>query len=310
LKRNILLLVFILAVFNCSKKTEIKNQNYDATSKDEYLLANSIEDVLFPACDAINFPNENDLSDTTILELIPLLEIPPSLPDTNFLVHSLQNSFDPIYNAKFYHIDLSGDGALDILYESNFGMEEKHIVAWIKEDENYYFAGMMIGDLLKLYRSYKYQTYSIVSVSGFCCAGYAGDIIVYTPEFNQDKIKYTINERFKLFHALSVPDTIMNPIRFKTTNENYRLRSSPFISNDYDTLASGFEVKEVYGNILAEFKAGSKGTAYAKQKGNENRVWWFVVMDRNIETTYNRFYNDNNAHKMGWLSSRYVETIK
>lgn len=99
-------------------------------------------------------------------------------------------------------------------------------------------------------------------------------------------------------------------IPFIVENEKYRLRASPEI------IDGKMDHPYNLGNVIAEFTTGDKGYALTDSVDNTGRVWWFVMMENNIDKDIKEFLhidkNQEEQTKMstfGWISSRYVKVI-
>lgn len=280
-------IIFLLILFIGSNKVPSKVKDItDALeySKDTYFV------------DDLNYISPVDLS-----LIVENLEIPN---DEVFLSNSLSHLQEDYVRAIGYEFDFNNDGENDLIFVSNYGAEESHTVLWARVKNKYKFVDFFWGKADKLFRSGKDKPYSILIVSGFCCASWIGDYTIYEPIINNDRVKYKKQKNYKIYMDLISPEFVFEPIRFETINENYRLRYSPSIDNGIDTISSEFSK----GNILAEFEVGSKGYAISSKK-DIDRTWWFVVMDTSCNTSLSFFYNDKNSHKVGWMSSKYVRKI-
>lgn len=258
----------------------------------------SLEDALIDFEETVIITEEHSYSNHSYL--IPKLAIPSELP---FLEKSLAIFSKNENYGSFYQFDVSNDLIEDIILISNFGAEESHCVIWINDGDSYYFAEFFWGNLLKLTRKSSIDAYSVVIMSGFCCASSVGEITLFSPSLNKGKLSYQIESNYKMHRELESPKTIISSRRFITTNDNYRLRSSPKILNSTDSVEISLDIR---GNILAEFKKGSAGTVISEVQSVE-RDWWFVIMDTNSVSTYNNFHDDKNSHKVGWMSSKYLK---
>jgi hypothetical protein len=275
------------------------------------VYSRGIEDILFREKDSFDRNQLETLSDTSTKSVVKTLEI-PSNEEGKFIKSSLTDAVtNSINNPSFFHFDLSGDDLKDIIYESNFGAEEKHVIIWINRGDGYYFSSFLSGSLSKVGRYSQSESYYLIIKSGFCCLSELGNVTQVLPVEIGNKIQYTTINNYKYFVGLEVPDSLSFPIEFEIQNEKYKLRLSPKIDNEPDTRSRYFDhADEGLGNIIAEFDSGSKGTAIAQKKGEGNRIWWFVIMDLNSKTSYSLFWDDENSYKMGWMSSRYLRIIQ
>lgn len=169
----------------------------------------------------------------------------------------------------------------------------------------------MEGTLLKLFRSDKSRSISIVVSKGWCCAGYVGSVMLYNLVKNeQGNLVYLPSKKVMQFGGVTLPKMRMAPARFLVEKDKYKLRRAPEIYDKRDAYMSELTGGTVYGNVLAEFSKGSQGEALAEQRDKTGTVWWFVVMDKEAKMTTNHFYDDENGYKTGWMSTKFLKRIR
>jgi hypothetical protein len=90
-------------------------------------------------------------------------------------------------------------------------------------------------------------------------------------------------------------------------NDKYYLRLTPEI----DTVDQVFAEDMQPDNIIAEFKKGTRGTAYGQSKDETGRVWWFVEINPNDKPVKSFFYdvNEKPTKLKGWMSSNYLKKL-
>lgn len=269
---------------------------------------NKLPDIIFPSDDKITESQLVPLKTTELKEVQKSIELTSDFCLDQIKTRIKENLIDE-WAWGFKKYDFSGDGTEDLIFTSYCGGEELRNYIWTKKDNKYYYGGVLEGTLSKLYRSHDSKALTIVTRSGWCCVSYVGSINLYSPELNDEILKYRLQKKIKEFYGLAIPDQRMRPRRFTVKNDKYKLRESPVINEKYDEYASGLEGQPVYGNSIAEFKKGSQGVAIAEKPDGTGRVWWFVIMDEDAKTEKNRFNDDQNASKAGWMSSRYLEVI-
>lgn len=286
-----------------SASVESKNTIKDSVKLDKkkpaYFQVKNLADAFEYSKDSYLVDDLYYLSNIDAAPLIKYLEIPDEFP---ILKKSLENIDTDYAGAIFYNFDFTGDGIDDLIYSSNFGAEERHTVFWAKEKDSYRFIQFVWGSLEKLFRKHNNKPYSLIIVSGFCCGSFIGDYTIYQPDFKNKKLFYSKKKNFKVFLDLEKPVIVIPPITFQITNKPKYLRLSPRIDNSVDTVLS------LLGNIIAEFKIGSKGTAISLKK-DSLKNWWFVIMDTSSQTLKSNFYDDKYSHKVGWMSSENLKII-
>jgi hypothetical protein len=267
----------------------------------------NVADILFSDSHSVNY---QDVRQCTLREVLPLRKFVMRDASWRSSCHdSLSLEGDSSSLTLFRFVDFSGDGVNDLIYTSYCMSETQMNFLWRRVDDSLHFVGSCIGTLLYLYRSNVLEPYSLVVVTGYCCAGYVGDYDSYRCEEATNSLRHEPLLTVREFDETVFPKTKMTPIAFVVAQEGYRLRSSPMIVDSVDTLASEHEEVEVRGNTLARFTKGSKGIAVAKQTDSTGRVWWFVIMDRKARTIYSRFYGDSQASVCGWMSSRFLSRL-
>jgi hypothetical protein len=276
-----------------------------AHAQDDFKLAN----LVFPSNNQVTESQLTPLTATELKEIQNSIELPTEYCLDHIKIRIKDNSIEE-WLFGFYKYDFSGDGNDDLIFISYCGGEEYRNYFWVKKENKYYYSGLAMGTLVKLYRTGDSKSLSVVTRGGFCCLGYIGFINLYTPMIDNQVFKYKLEKSVREVGQMVLPDNRMPAKRFVVKNDKYKLREQPVIDDKYDEQESDFEQKPVYGNALAEFNKGSKGEAIAEKPDETGRVWWFVIMDPDAKAEYNRFYGDQKASKAGWMSSRFLEVIK
>jgi hypothetical protein len=276
-----------------------------AYAQDDFTMAN----LVFPSENQVTQAQLTPLTATELKEIQNSIELPTEYCLDHVKMRIADNSIEE-WLWGFYKYDFSGDGIDDLIFISYCGGEEYRNYFWVKKDKKYYYSGLAMGTLVKLYRTQDSKALSVVTRGGFCCLGYIGFINLYTPQIDNQIITYKLEKSVREVGHITLPEKRMPTKRFIVKNDKYKLREQPVINDKYDAYESDFEHKPVYGNTLAEFSKGSKGEAIAEKSDETGRVWWFVIMDPDARAEYNRFYGDQTASKAGWMSSRFLEVLK
>jgi hypothetical protein len=273
-------------------------------------------DLLFPATHQITKPKFVSLSKEEIVALDGFIDLNHESLKQRF-EELRKKDADYDYNLNelsgFKRFDL-GKGKDGLIYSSYFGSEEMHNLIWMKQGNRYKFSGELTGKIVKMFRDTDKQPFSIVTRSGWCCVPVVGAFNLYNPTDDAGIISYKLIKSIQEHIRVKMPEARMEQLKFRVKEERYRLREAPEIDDKpYPDYPSDVEGVEIIGNILAEFKKGSTGTAIAEHDDNTGRKWWFVIMEPHTETSYTRFHDDEEGKKqytMGWMSSRYLEIIK
>ena len=216
----------------------------------------------------IVFPSESQISESQLKSLTAseLKEIQSQidLSDNSGCLYLVKVKIDDNVIeellAGFKKYDISGDGVDDLIFSSPCAHEEMQNHFWVKKDKRYYHSGLIVGTLEKLYKANGMQALSIVSRSDWCCIPYVGTINLFIPEPSDSKLKYKLKKRVKEFVSITVPEKRIIEKKF------------PVINDKYDADASEFEQMAVYGNTLANFSKGSKGTAVVMTRSKAGRA--------------------------------------
>lgn len=269
-----------------------------------------IADVLFPSTSSIQVQKYEPVSKENGRDLLDLIE---SLDEERVEYEAFIDRYseNPVHGA-FHEVDVfKDDYDKDIILYGHFG-EERIIRIWHNTIPGVYSAGEFQGFILKMYRETPESPFSFVISSGYCCGNEFGDISLVQANYvrvndpHGMKYKYEVRSVIKAPRIDSLDIQMIEPIKFKVSNNDYNLRSSPKIEND--PIKLGDEI--IRGNITATYPSNSTGTALGKQIDVTGRVWWFVVMEVVDDSSYNRFTDDAGKKKCGWMSSRYLKAVE
>jgi hypothetical protein len=233
---------------------------------------------------------ECKISDSSKIKVIDNLK--NDLRD-NSMMRDINSSDD-----NFHIIDVNSDGQKDVIYYGFAGSEKNSIILFIYENGKYVEKINTYGEIIEINRELDYLPMTFKILNSPCCE----DVVYGFEEYNyfveSDKIFYnnSINIKFLRNTFFPILDDNHKYILFETTSEKYNLRNSPKIINgDND-------------NIVSVYPKGSFGTAiYSKKdKENENRIWWFVIMRNNKDVLSTNLYDENNSsyYSIGWMSSK------
>lgn len=276
----------------------------DIFAEDKRLSADEkLADLLFPSKVSLKL---EQFPIYTSAEFAPIKETILQRLKTDEMCFVINHEETP--HAFFHKYDLSGDGIDDVILSSYCGAMEIRNYIWIRKGDSAVFAGFIEGTPLKFYRDNQSGPFLFIASEGWCCAGYVGSVSLYQLQENQGRFEYKIAKKVFEWGGVTIPEKRIVPVQFKVKSEKYSLRYSPEILNEPGEVTPRGE--KFIGNIIAEFPRGSRGEAVAEYKDTTDRVWWFVLMDRDAKTITNHFYADEDGNKSGWMSSRYLEIAK
>jgi hypothetical protein len=207
----------------------------------------------------------------------------------------------------FHFIDLDDDGDLDLLFDGWSGGEPMCIRIFNNKNGEYnevFTAYQKITDLT--FEDNKLSKLSVYDPG--CCASYIEFDEDYEFMLHKDTFQYTlVNRTAFLFPTEKPVEFLPDVIDFEVQNEPYYLRLTPNI----DTAAQVFAEDLQSGNIIATFRKGTKGKAYAEKSDNTGRVWWFVEIDAADKPIHSFFYDidEKPTRLKGWMSSNYLKKV-
>lgn len=216
----------------------------------------------------------------------------------------------PYQRDLFSTFDFSGDGVDDLIFSSYCAQPEMRNYLWVREGNQYVYAGFIGGTILKALRDQWAPGFLMLVTSGPASTSRAGAITIYALHREKGVIALRVRKKVLAFDGLMAPELGMRPVRFTVGKDKQPLRTAPERQDDYDAAASGAEKRPVHGNILAEFPRGEKGEAISEYKDIRGVRWWFVVMQEDARTVSSRFPEDPDGHKAGWMEATNLEVVR
>jgi hypothetical protein len=232
------------------------------------------------------------------------------------LIEQLQTHFEYLASYEgwkeealddFFFVDLDNDRDLDVVFTGWSGGEPVCVRLFNNRG----------GEYKEVFEAYQKITsielkdnkLSRISIHDpGCCAAYIEFDEDYSFDVNADDFKFILTNRTALLHPTEEPkEKFSKPINFEVLNDKYFLRLTPKI----DTVDQAFAEDMQHDNVIAEFKKGTKGIAYAEATDETGRVWWFVEIDPFHKPTKSLFYDiDEKPTKVkGWMSSNYLKKL-
>ena len=207
----------------------------------------------------------------------------------------------------FHFVDLDNDTDLDLVFTGWSGGEPVcvRIYANIKGEYKEVFESYQ--EITKIEFTSNKLSRILIHDPG-CCAAYIAFDEDYSFNVKKDDFKFKLTNRTGLLYPTEEPtDKFDTPINFEVLNDKYYLRLTPNI----DTVDQAFAEDMQPDNVIAEFKKGTKGIAYAQRTDDTGRVWWFVEIDPKDKPTKSLFYDiDEKPTKVkGWMSSNYLKKL-
>ncbi len=231
------------------------------------------------------------------------------IKDSDFLQYPLSN-FDEYHN-KFKVVDFNLDGLLDLIYYGNPGGAESTFVYFMINKGDYFeVIFTSAGTIISLSNYDGFNSLGMTVYNYGCCAGIVDHLYTIVPISNGYNFYYQVQTDIAICNVIKMPSNFLDkPIRFETVNDKYSLRATPEINTEHESYSESSK-----GNIMVTYPKNSSGVAIAKSKDDTGRVWWFVVMSENnriLESKLYSGYHDLEKFKIvGWMSSRYVESLK
>lgn len=205
-----------------------------------------------------------------------------------------------------HFMNLNNDTNPDVIYYGYSGAEANSTVILISKDDGFKKIFSEDGQLEKLEFDSLGHFRSFTIMYKGCCGEYIENQTRYNVD---DLLIVTKNFRRSIVIRTEEPKNRFDiPIRFKTINDSYTLRSTAKIDDNLGSI-NGDSRK---GNIVAIYPKYSEGLAWAEKSDDTGRIWWFVEMDPSSNLKENIVYglDGKTSRIVGWISSRFVEIIK
>ncbi|HEX8212325.1 MAG TPA: hypothetical protein VF584_19275 [Longimicrobium sp.] len=212
--------------------------------------------------------------------------------------------------AEDYHFaDFSGDGVADVIYAgTTFGIHEGRVgtaeAAHIKLYQVMGGRAVQVaehhGTLERIWKGRPGEPVSLLVEHGEHCMDDEWSLAFLRPVRTRGRVGYEPYRYVVGTAEIQLPKRYTgSPRRFTVSRDGYLLRSRPEI----DTAS--------YGNQIAVYPRGARGTAHAERRDATGRVWWFVKMDGRTPPTTGRPREEDPSSpiptdRIGWMSSRFL----
>ncbi len=205
-----------------------------------------------------------------------------------------------------YHIiDINIDGLLDLVYSGPLG-EDFGAIIYLNNGSEFERSDVIAGEVVRVERTRLLNCLEIKTHMRPCCLGQVHTLSSYLA-YAYLGIKVIDVSNISYMEGTAEPMRFIDEIRFITTNAEYKLRATPEILTEFNAWPETFD-----GNTCAIYPSGSRGSAIAESTDDTGRVWWFVIMENNLDPIKSLlpYHSRSGGYKsMGWMSSRFVKKL-
>ncbi len=206
---------------------------------------------------------------------------------------------------SFHFIDANSDSEMDVLYNGPVGNSDG-IVVFIKSGSTYVLSNTLGGEIIELERSRLSGFLQFKILQNPCCPAEEQYRLVAQLSIRPNDVKLLTSVEYSYKQSTEVPITFFSPKPFVTTRTHYNLRAQPKIDRETNVWT-----EHIDGNVVAIYPQGSIGKAIAEKTDEKGRLWWFVVMENNIQPTKSLLvYKKPTNMSVGWMSQRFLKEIK
>ena len=240
------------------------------------------------------------------------LGITPIRDDT--VTGPVEDGYDPAGERAedFHFVDFSGDGVADVIYQGAYFQlhegrlstsEATHIKLYQVIGGRAVQVAEHHGSLERIWKGRPGEPASLLVEHGEHCMDDEWSLAFLRPVRTRGRVGYEPYRYVVGTAEIYLPKRYTgSPRRFTVSRDGYLLRSKPEI----DTAS--------YGNQIAVYPRGARGTAHAERRDASGRVWWFVKMDGRTPPTRGRPEEEDPSSpiptdRIGWMSSRFLTPI-
>lgn len=206
----------------------------------------------------------------------------------------------------FHVLDINNDGLLDVAYSGVYA-EGTATFFYLNKGLKHEQSDMIPGEVVRIERLPLSNYLEIKTHLRPCCVGSVHTHSIYLVHSNNG-LKVSNLDNVDFYEDTLEPNESIKKTRFVTTRPEYKLRVTPEIAANFDKW-----IESIDGNTVAIYPKGSRGIAIAESTDETGRIWWFVIMDNNVQPIKSLMYYNNNpkgSKSMGWMSSRFVDKLK
>mgnify|MGYP000212218231 CR=1 FL=1 len=258
---------------------------------------------------------DNFIIDSTVIESIARFNI--SNEEKERITKTLRPEYEYLYQYEwsqpespfvdlFIFLELNNDGKPDLIFQGESGGEPQCVRIHFSNKKGF-DSSMVFMQYLKDLKIDNGHIKYLTVVDPGCCAEYVEQELTY--EFDNNLNHNLVLQRARIGKLAEKYKILETPILFKVQNDRYKLRGDPII-DDTSTFIYDYPNS---GNTLAIFSKGAKGKAWAIDKSDSLRDWWYVEMNPisdTLEFDMFNYHDDSQLKRFGWMSNKYVEEIK
>lgn len=204
--------------------------------------------------------------------------------------------------SSFHLIDANDDSLIDLVYNGPVGTGDG-IIVFLNVGSSYAVTNTISGKIIGLEKS------ALSGLLAFKVLRNSSDehyrSVVHLSVKPND-IKLIITAEYSYKTNTQLPVSYFTPKTFVVKREHYNLRAQPIFDR-----ASNIWAENIEGNVVAIYPVNSIGKAIGQTTDEKGRLWWFVIMENNIQPTKSLLvYRKPTNMSMGWMSARFLEEIK
>ncbi len=205
----------------------------------------------------------------------------------------------------FHFTDANSDSELDVIFNGPVGNSDG-VIVFIKAGSTYIVSNTLGGEIIEIERSRLSGLLLFKILQNPCCPAEEQYRLIAHLSTRPNDVKLLTSVEYSYKRNTELPDTFFSPKPFVTTRTHYNLRAQPRIdskSNDW--------TESIGGNVVAIYPVGSIGKAIAEKVDEKGRLWWFVVMENNLQPTKSLLvYKKPTNMSMGWMSQRFLKVLR
>lgn len=229
--------------------------------------------------------------------------------DTVLLLNFLKTNYDSVkLYADFpyqptdlvksvYSIDFNGDELLDIIYDGGTGGEQNITQLFLNKGDHYQKIFSGYQDVIKAEFSDNRLT-SFILINPGCCADPQIVEYYYSVTYADKKPTFKLDKTIGYLSQTEKPQKqLSSPKKFSIINDNAKLRNDCYKLDNVEHPVYGGN-----GNVIANYKSGSKGIALGIKK-DKNAEWIYAIMDSDnkIDSCDFPTFKEQPTEIRGWL---------
>ncbi len=225
---------------------------------------------------------------------------------SDFPFYSESEKWPEEYSEFFHFIDIDNDNDLDLIYDGWSGSEPMMVNIYLNRKGHFSLIFRQYMNINEIEMENNELQRMVIHDPG-CCLAIMENWYTYHFNSKRDSVDFWLVDYFTYHNETPKPEILFDKeIKFKVVNSTYHLRITPEIDNE-----SFYFPDDSNGNQIMTYTTGEFGYALAEKCDSTGRVWWYVAMDNKEKRHSN--VKDPAAFSpkyVGWMSSRYLKTIK